>query len=244
MIRTPIRGDGMLNEPSTRAHRFEARRISVRLAFVGAAVLAVVGAAATGAQPLSVVASLSSGGDHGITAADGGGPQASGEPPADWQDHHHWGDPWWPSPHPHAGGPGSPSPYPWPPSPIVPPNGAGAPAAGLGAPPGGPQIPDPSTPASQGTAPDGGVAGPARDPVAAGTGLPTTGLGDPVDATTPAHRPTAPTVAPVAAPVRAAEEQDVTSSAAYRRSLVLSGLAGLVLAATGLTMVAMRRRHW
>ncbi|MEH1124659.1 hypothetical protein [Micromonospora sp. CPCC 206061] len=235
----------MLNEPSTRAHRFEARRISVRLAFLGAVVLAVVGAAIAGAQPLSVIASLSSGSGDGITATDGGGPQASAEPPADWQDHHHWDDPWPPSPHPSGEESDSPSPYPGPPTPIAPPpNGAEAPAAGLGAPPAGPPIPGASSPASASTTPGGGVAGPIRDPVAGGPGKPTTGLGDPVDPTTSGPRPATPAVTPVVAPVRAAEEEDVGSSTAYRRSLVLSGLAGLVLAATGLTMVGIRRRRW
>jgi hypothetical protein len=65
-----------------------------------------------------------------------------------------------------------------------------------------------------------------------------------VDPTTPAARPVTPVVTPIAAPVRAAEEEDVGSSTTYRRSLMLSGLAGLALAATGLTMVGMRRRRW
>lgn len=247
MIRTPTRGDGMLNEPSTRAHRFEARRLSVRLGFVAAAVLAVVAAALAGTQPLSVVASLSSGGDPGITAVDGGGPQTSGEPPAQWQNHHHWDDPWWPLPHPLAGGPDSPSPYPWP-QPMPPPNGAGAPATALGGPPGGPSIPGATSlaPQATGDAPGGGVARPTRDPVAAGPGEATTGLGDPVDPTTPAPAPATPVVTPIAAPVPvpASNEEDVSSSAAYHRSLMLSGLGGLIVAVAGFAIISYRRRHW
>ncbi|BCB80549.1 hypothetical protein Pflav_069590 [Phytohabitans flavus] len=45
-------------------------------------------------------------------------------------------------------------------------------------------------------------------------------------------------------PELATAGQDATPTSEYRRTLIYSGILGLVLAAIGLTMVGVRRRGW
>jgi hypothetical protein len=79
------------------------------------------------------------------------------------------------------------------------------------------------------------------DPVAGGPEDEDSGLGGTVEEPTPTPERTASKRA--AAPVRAAPT-DTTPASGYQKSLIYSGIIGIVLAAIGITMVGLRRRSW
>ncbi|MEJ3742305.1 hypothetical protein WEI85_03280 [Actinomycetes bacterium KLBMP 9797] len=233
---------------------------------LGGVVLVIVALAAVSAQPM-VAASVSEDGDASVVdsvASADGGPSGA----ASWQFYHHRDDPAWPKAQRRSdGGPattpppaGTPSGYPWPPpaepwpfnphapwSARHPPGGPPSVGVPLGAPNGDtPSSPSGNTPGDDTPGEDplaggpGGdpVATPSREPVAGGPGTPPLGLGDPVDDPSLAPSPTSPGAPPQAL------DRDGSASPGYRRSLLYSGLLGLILAIIGLTIVMRHRRHW
>lgn len=248
------------NKRSRRAHSRGSHNPFVRAALT-ASVLVAVALAAAGAQPI-VTASASDGG-HDAGSPSGRG---TGGPNPDWHLYHRWMDPAWPGAEgaPRADGPPPaytwpPVPDPWPtpldtsaPAPGGPPFGE-APGVPPGAPPRDAPHPNP-TGSGQDTSPPGGepdpgtaqtpTPAPSREPVVAGPGTPTLGLGDPVTdpPSTASAMPTAPT--PPGSNQNRVLDRDASDTDGYRRSLIYSGLLGLALAVVGITMVTKRRRRW
>lgn len=225
---------------------------------LGGVVLVMLALAATSAKPM-VGTAVS---DAGNGSTDGG--------TGNWHSYHHRVAPAWPEVRPQSDGgpdaprsPAAPSGYPGPlsspiplpgwPAPIGVPSGAptGIPHGDMpgNGPPSG-RLPDDDAPPADPPGADpadaeplpgsGGrpTGTPSRDPVAAGPGTPTLGLGDPVDDPLPnpgATRPDKPSQA---------LDRDARASEGYRRSLIYSGLLGLILAIIGLTIVVRHRRRW